>query len=76
MKLIKGYWVDGQRNGHGIMFYSDQTNYMGRWSSDKRSGYGVLRNNSEGWRYLTLWKDDKKHGRGVFVNACGLFVQV
>lgn len=35
-----GYWVDGQRHGHGIMFYSDQTNYMGRWANDKRSGYG------------------------------------
>ena len=35
-----GYWVDGQRHGHGIMFYSDQTNYMGRWVNDKRSGYG------------------------------------
>ena len=32
--------MDGQRHGHGIMFYSDQTNYMGRWVNDKRSGYG------------------------------------
>jgi len=49
------------------MFYSDNTNYMGRWVNDKRSGYGVLRNNLEGWRFLSLWKEDKKHGRGIFI---------
>ena len=40
---------------------------MGRWLNDKRSGYGVLRNNLEGWRFLSLWKEDKKHGRGIFI---------
>ena len=40
---------------------------MGRWVNDKRSGYGVLRNNLEGWRFLSLWKEDKKHGRGIFI---------
>ena len=48
---------------------------MGRWANDKRSGYGVLRNNLEGWRFLTLWKEDKKHGRGIFVNSNDLYVQ-
>ena len=66
-RYFKGYWSSGNRSGHGVMFYSDNTNYMGRWVNDKRSGYGVLRNNLEGWRFLSLWKEDKKHGRGIFI---------
>ena len=48
---------------------------MGRWLNDKRSGYGVLRNNLEGWRFLSLWKEDKKHGRGIFIRLVFKIIQ-
>ena len=45
--VYKGYWRDNLRWGHGCMqsgslSSTGATMYIGEWSNDKRSGYGVL----------------------------------
>jgi hypothetical protein len=36
-----GYWVNGQREGEGVMTYSNQAVYSGQWKEGKKHGAGT-----------------------------------
>lgn len=42
IKLIKGEYVDGKKNGYGVYAYSDGRKYQGAWLDDKITGQGKL----------------------------------
>jgi hypothetical protein len=66
-KKYIGEFMDGKMDGKGEMKYSNGDVYDGRWSNDKREGFGRLekasRNNSS---YCGGWVSDKRHGYGVY----------
>ena len=36
-----GYWLDGQRNGEGVMTYTNQDVYSGQWKNGNKDGQGT-----------------------------------
>lgn len=56
----------GQKDGRGIYYSLDGSNYEGQWQEDKKYGFGKYIN-VNGEKYIGYWKDDIKEGRGTLV---------
>ena len=39
--FFEGYYIDGQRNGHGVYIWVDGERYQGEFKDNKMNGYGV-----------------------------------
>ena len=39
--FFEGYYIDGQRNGHGVYIWVDGERYEGEFKDNKMNGYGV-----------------------------------
>ena len=73
----KGDWVEGKREGQGVMTWTNGdysgNKYDGEWKNGKREGKGVMiygkshyKNIQYGQKqYEGEWKNDNPHGKGV-----------
>lgn len=71
-----GDWVEGKKQGHGILYYCDGNTkiYEGKWLNDKFSGQGILYNifSEELWvRYEGEFLEGVKNGKGILVMKNG-----
>mmetsp|Transcript_71714 Transcript_71714/g.226586 ORF Transcript_71714/g.226586 Transcript_71714/m.226586 type:complete len:678 (-) Transcript_71714:106-2139(-) len=62
--FYEGEWVNGVRQGKGILEYSPGVFYDGEWQDDMMQGHGTF-TYANGNTYKGEWKGDKKSGRGV-----------
>ena len=70
-KIYEGNLKDGERNGHGIEYYSDgQKWYEGEWVNDNKNGHGIFYD-CDGSKWEGKWKNDKKNGYGIGYNYDG-----
>lgn len=71
--LYDGDWVDGVREGKGVMIYADGTRYSGSWKNDKRNGRGEISyshfHERNEVRYTGEWCDDVRQGEGQMEHA-------
>lgn len=65
-KTYEGGWVNGKKQGFGILTWNDGSKYEGEFDNDKANGKGIKQWVS-GEVYDGLWRDDRKHGKGVFI---------
>jgi hypothetical protein len=58
--VYTGQLVNGSRNGHGVMRYTDGVVYDGQWKDNKAEGYGIYTSSSCGDVdvYEGQWKND------------------
>jgi hypothetical protein len=61
--IYNGDWLNDNKNGEGIMIYSNNDVYLGDWLNDKKNGIGIMYY-ANGDKYAGNWKDDKKNGNG------------
>lgn len=54
-----------KKSGLGIMWFKNQSIYIGEWKENQFHGAGILFQEN-GNRYEGLWKNGLKHGNGVF----------
>ena len=60
-----GQWLEDERTGNGVYYYSNGDKYTGTFLKGKRSGQGeYLYNNGDA--YVGYWFEDKKTGYGEF----------
>ena len=59
-----GDWVNGRRNGFGIMNYSDGSKYEGEWINNRKIGKGTYTWNNKNY-YKGNFKNDKFNGEGT-----------
>lgn len=57
-----GFFVKGEKNGQGKLFYSHDAIYEGEFLNNKPEGTGVYQ--SKGQVYEGSWKNGKMHGVG------------
>lgn len=38
----EGYKCNGEKNGHGALYFKDGGHYEGEWKNDKMHGFGKL----------------------------------
>ena len=69
-KSYEGEWVDGRRNGFGLLYWKDGSIYKGFFSNDKANGLGKQVHKA-GEVYLGQWKNDHAEGLGTFKNING-----
>lgn len=60
-----GQWLDDERTGNGVYYYSNGDKYTGTFYKGKRNGNGEYAY-LNGDLYSGNWKDDKKNGVGEF----------
>ena len=65
-----GEWKDNQREGYGILFYSNKSEYKGEWKEDQKEGYGIKYYPS-GDKYEGEWKKDVREGYGIYYYSHG-----
>ncbi len=68
-KVVKEYtgdWVDNQRQGLGVFYYTNGNRYEGQWVSNKRHGRGKM-NYSNGDIYEGDWVNDERSGPGILI---------
>ena len=53
-----GEWKFGQREGEGVILYSNDNIYEGEWTADKRHGRGRYTHKSSGLIQIGLWDQD------------------
>ena len=63
---FEGTYVQGVREGYGVMRFANGEEYQGLWSKDKRNGQGTYRY-ANGDVFSGMWVEDKKHGNGAYV---------
>lgn len=61
----EGEYVDGKRNGEGLLHYPDGSTYEGHWNGGDKSGVGTY-TYANGDTYEGEWKDNQKHGKGIY----------
>ena len=61
-----GDMVNGKREGHGTMNYTNQDQYVGEWHNNKREGMGRFYSAMQ-YEYTGGWKADKKEGHGTMI---------
>lgn len=59
----EGGFVDGKRNGNGVMRYTNGDVYEGNWVNGEREGNGKMKYDN-GKIYIGSWKQGKKEGQG------------
>ncbi len=65
-----GGWDYGQRNGQGVMHYTDGNKYEGKWLDDFQHGQGTMYY-ANGDKYDGEWEHNKPHGKGTMFYANG-----
>ena len=62
--IYVGSWIDGKRNGSGILEASGGFTYDGMWVQNAMEGRGIATYPS-GQRYEGLWSNGRREGRGT-----------
>ena len=73
-----GNWVNGDREGQGIMHWPDGRTYVGNWVNNKRDGKGILtffKNGAKYAEYNGNWVNGKRHGDGVLIIKDGPIIR-
>lgn len=65
-KLYSGEWLNGVKQGNGIMQYANGDFYEGQWYKDLRHGFGKLQFYRAGEFYEGEWNNDMMNGKGIF----------
>ena len=60
----KGGFINGKKEGNGIMIYKNGTRYEGAFKNNKHEGFGKLKQ-LDGETFIGEWKDGKINGNGV-----------
>eukprot|EP00111_Clytia_hemisphaerica_P004026 TCONS_00011537-protein len=65
-KSYKGQWVEGKRNGKGILYYDAMgtSYYDGQWKDNQKEGNGTRRYRN-GNTYQGQWKNNIREGMGT-----------
>jgi hypothetical protein len=66
----EGDWVNGVREGHGLLFFKDGRGYVGKWANGKKHGIGTSTYYKK-LVYTGSWRHGEMHGHGVLVQADG-----
>jgi len=61
-----GDWIQGIREGYGVLIEKTQNRYEGEWKADKEHGEGI-KIWKGGSRYEGEWADGKKHGKARII---------
>ena len=61
--VYEGEWVNGKRDGQGVLIQIDGTRYEGMFENNQFHGVGC-QTFANGDRYTGEWFYDKKHGKG------------
>ena len=69
-RKFTGEFVNGKRNGRGLMEWKNGTKYFGEWNDDNRHGRGVLMY-FDGGVYSGQWRNGMFHGDGRATYANG-----
>ena len=65
---FRGYKLDGNKHGKGVLLLSNGSRYEGDWKNDVMSGLGKLYYSSGSLAYEGGFKDNKVHGKGIMHN--------
>ena len=60
-----GNYIEGKKNGDGVLLYPDGSKYDGFWINDLRSGYGTY-TYPNGDTYQGEWSQGNRYGQGVY----------
>ena len=60
---FRGNMINGKREGYGVFYYNDGSQYWGNWLNGKRSGEGKYIS-CKGSIYNGNWENDMKNGKG------------
>ncbi|NXP08937.1 ALS2 protein, partial [Thinocorus orbignyianus] len=79
-EVYEGCFQDNMRHGHGLLRSGKLTSsspsmFIGQWTMDKKSGYGVFDDITRGEKYMGMWQDDLCQGSGVVVTQFGLYYE-
>ncbi|KAM4669547.1 alsin [Amazona ochrocephala] len=79
-EVYEGCFQDNMRHGHGLLRSGKLTSsspsmFIGQWTMDKKSGYGVFDDITRGEKYMGMWQDDVCQGNGVVVTQFGLYYE-
>lgn len=66
--FFDGNYVEGEREGLGLMHYPDGSKYHGNWASNLRHGQGAY-TFSNGDIYSGEWKHGSRSGEGTYLYA-------
>ena len=66
-RIYEGQWVNGERNGFGIMKYRNGSSYTGQFKRNMANGQGCL-TFQNGESYSGSWVNDKAQGHGTFTH--------
>ena len=66
----KGSFINGKKDGNGIMIYKNGTRYEGAFKNNKHEGFGKLKQ-LDGETFIGEWKDGKINGNGVRCHCNG-----
>ena len=73
-RRYQGEFVDGRREGRGVLIYANGDTYDGEWINNLFHGGGIFNTQGftsaltlyRGQRYEGAYKYGKKHGHGIF----------
>ena len=60
-----GEWLNGKRNGLGVLYLKEMFKYIGEFKDNKENGYGRLIR-EDGDIYTGYWKDSQAEGIGIY----------
>ena len=66
----KGDFVNGKKEGNGVMIYKNGTKYEGAFKNNKHEGFGKL-TQLDGETFSGEWKDGKINGNGIRCHCNG-----
>ena len=66
----QGGFLEGKKDGSGIMIYKNGTKYEGNFKNNKHEGFGKLKQ-LDGETFIGEWKDGKINGNGVRCHCNG-----
>ena len=66
----KGSFINGKKDGNGIMIYKNGTRYEGSFKNNRHEGFGKLKQ-LDGETFIGEWKDGKINGNGVRCHCNG-----
>lgn len=65
VKSYEGMWENSMKNGEGIEYYQDQSEYCGTFLNGKKNGIGYYKW-PDGSSYEGNWKENKLDGYGIY----------
>jgi hypothetical protein len=68
-----GYFLNGERHGHGKTTYKNGNAYDGEWRDGKREGSGKFTFSSWGRSYEGEWKNDMRDGKGTITELGSVY---